>query len=607
LKELRLGMRDRIQNHFNGNWQAFYGKYLQQIKRIGGQEFQALCPFHEDTKPSFNFNNETGAYFCHGCNKKGAGFHFYARTHGLDDRRDFPKILKGIASDFGIPWEEQLRKLVKVYDYVDAEGKLVHQTLRYEPKDFKQRRPSEKGNWVWNLKDIQPVLYRLPEVLKAQEVIVVEGEKDCDNLAAIGFVATTCAMGAKKWRDHYNESLKGKDIILCPDNDNEGREHMTQVAISLNGNSKSLKWLTIPGLKSKGDVSDFIATFTDPQDAGERLAVMIQNAEPYEPPKKSSLENIIMTAQEFHALNLPERVTYLYPWLKEDSISLVSGWRGVGKTWFSWGIADAITRGQPFGPWKCEKPVPALILDGEMPTTDLQERIKVLGLDSDRPCPLYVYSDAFANQHGLPRAHLANESWRERVKSILLARHIKFWIVDNLASLAGGLDENSKKDWDPVNSWLLELRFGGIASLLLHHTNKEGGQRGTSAREDNIDCSILLKSPPDYTPDDGCRFITSFTKGRVSLAGLPLIADMEFKLQEEENGAYTWTWANIKKERKREILKMLDEGFEYDAICSSLSITKGYITKVKKQAVRDNLLTPGGKLSQSGFMFVSDQ
>ena len=130
-------MKQKILDHFNGKWNDFYTKYLQGVKKAGGQECQALCPFHQESNPSFNFNNETGAYFCHGCSKRGAGLHFYARTHGLDDRRDFPKVLKGIAKDFGIPWEEQERKLVKTYDYVDADGKLLFQVCRFEAVDRK--------------------------------------------------------------------------------------------------------------------------------------------------------------------------------------------------------------------------------------------------------------------------------------------------------------------------------------------------------------------------------------------------------------------------------------------------------------------------------------
>lgn len=242
-----------------------------------------------------------------------------------------------------------------------------------------------------------------------------------------------------------------------------------------------------------------------------------------------------------------------------------------------------------------------------MPATDLQERTEALSLSSERPCPLYLYSDALANQHGIPRAHLGNESWRDKMTSILLARHIKLWIVDNLASLAGGLDENVKKEWDPINSWLLELRFQGIASLLLHHVGKEGTQRGTSAREDKIDVSAILKAPSDYSPEDGCRFIVSFTKARVSLAGIPLITDTEFSLQEDEEGKYVWTWRNVKKERKKEILRMLDEGREYDMIKEALGCAKSYITKVKQEAIKVGHMAANGKLTQAGTLYVMEE
>jgi len=301
-------MKDRIENRFRNKWNSFYEKYLQEVKKAGGQEYQALCPFHEDTKPSFSFNNETGKYYCHGCGKKGHAFHFYARINGYDTRRDFPKILKGIASDFSISWKEENAKLVATYDYLDPEGKLLFQVCRYEPKAFKQRRPGNNGNWVWNLKGIEPVLYNLPAVKEAGEILIVEGEKDVNNLKALGFTATTCPMGARKWKDHYNVYLRGKDIVLIPDNDNEGREHMTQIAMSLNGTAKSLKWLELPGLPSKGDVSDWIAQFESKIDAAERLAIMIENADLYEPPKKVTVEDIILPASDFVLLDIPETI-----------------------------------------------------------------------------------------------------------------------------------------------------------------------------------------------------------------------------------------------------------------------------------------------------------
>lgn len=61
------------------------------------------------------------------------------------------------------------KHIVKAYDYYDASGTLVHQTVRYEPKDFRQRRPdpARPGEYIWSLKGIEPVLYHLPQVLAA--------------------------------------------------------------------------------------------------------------------------------------------------------------------------------------------------------------------------------------------------------------------------------------------------------------------------------------------------------------------------------------------------------------------------------------------------------
>jgi hypothetical protein len=142
----------------------------------------------------------------------------------------------------------KLGKILRVYDYVDGEGRLLHQTVRFEPKEFRQRRPAREGQregskvarrdqqgrwWLWTLQGIEPVLYRLPEVMAASEVWLVEGEKDADALVRIGLVATTCPMGAKKWRKSYTAALKGKRVVLCGDSDAAGEGHLLAVGDAL--------------------------------------------------------------------------------------------------------------------------------------------------------------------------------------------------------------------------------------------------------------------------------------------------------------------------------------------------------------------------------------
>ncbi len=314
-----------------------------------------------------------------------------------------------------------------------------------------------------------------------------------------------------------------------------------------------------------------------------------------------TLNDAIITIDDFQNMKIEPRKEIISPWLKEDSIILISGWRGIGKSWFGLSMLSSIAGGVSFGPWEVKHSLPCLFLDGEMVKSDLQERINLLHSHQNAKSPFYIYSCAHANDIGLPRAHLASKIFQKNIKESLLARGIKILVVDNLASLASGLDENSKKDWDPINNWLLDLRFEGISTVLLHHTGKEGSQRGTSAREDNIDVSIALKKPPNYTPEDGARFIVNFEKNRsVATKDLSLITDIEFTLTEDEDGQAIWTWRSVKPGKKSQILKLLDQGENYNTIVTDLGITKGYITKVKNEAINKGYMDDGSKLTSSG-------
>jgi len=306
---------------------------------------------------------------------------------------------------------------------------------------------------------------------------------------------------------------------------------------------------------------------------------------------RKSFEAALFEADNFMTLDLPIKKKILNPWLTEQMIALISGWRGTGKTWFGLSIFDCISREQSFGPWPIESTIPCLYIDGEMNAGDVQERLLNLDKrnDSRRRMPLIIYSDAYANSLGIPRANLRSERWRTDIKNFCLDKGIKLIGFDNLASLASGIDENVKQAWDPINSWLLDLRFSGISSMLFHHTNKEGDQRGTSAREDNIDISIMLNQPHDYCPDQGARFIVRFKKSRISTNDLSLLQDYEFNLI-ETNGKVEWTWGNVKKKIKDEIISLLSEGISQSDIVSQLGVTKGYVSRIKRQAIEDETL-----------------
>lgn len=165
-----------------------------------------------------------------------------------------------------------------IYSYTDALGTELYQAVRMKPKSFRQRHMVH-GEWIWKMDGVERVLYRLPEVLAAETVWIVEGEKDVDNLRALGLVATCNVGGAGKWLDGYTDSLAGKDIVLCGDNDKPGKEHVTLVFDSIAGKAKSVRIVNLPaGIK---DVSDFIAAQATPTEAQKALETFATAAVPH--------------------------------------------------------------------------------------------------------------------------------------------------------------------------------------------------------------------------------------------------------------------------------------------------------------------------------------
>jgi len=104
--------------------------------------------------------------------------------------------------------------------------------------------------------------------------MIVEGEKDVENLRRMGFTATTSPMGAGKWKASYNKYLKNKEVILIPDHDQPGYQHCQKIGQSLRGIAGNIKWLDLPDLEEKEDISDWI----EKGNSKEKLLQLIKEA-----------------------------------------------------------------------------------------------------------------------------------------------------------------------------------------------------------------------------------------------------------------------------------------------------------------------------------------
>ena len=126
------------------------------LMKKSANESCAPCPMCGGTD-RFYYKFREKRWYCRQCNPKGGDIiDLHCHLNGTD--------VKGLLQLYGILEGNGKPRLVETYDYTDAAGNLVHQTLRFEPgkngakKSFSQRRPDGKGDYIYNLQGIDTVL-----------------------------------------------------------------------------------------------------------------------------------------------------------------------------------------------------------------------------------------------------------------------------------------------------------------------------------------------------------------------------------------------------------------------------------------------------------------
>ena len=228
----------------NENWGLFCSK-LKKVKQTSNG-IEALCPAHDDKSPSLtaSFEKDKILFKC----QAGCSFESVVSALGMKE------------SQFFAQEEKPLPKTVEaVYRYEDKDCGHVMDVVRFKPKDFRTRRPDGK----WTMGGVTRVPYRLPQMLagikEGKDILILEGEKDCDNAEKIGLVATTFVGGTGKWREEYSKWFQEAKVICLPDNDPPGLKGMRLIASEIVKVAESVSWLELPDIPEKGDLSDWLS------------------------------------------------------------------------------------------------------------------------------------------------------------------------------------------------------------------------------------------------------------------------------------------------------------------------------------------------------------
>lgn len=307
------------------------------------------------------------------------------------------------------------------------------------------------------------------------------------------------------------------------------------------------------------------------------------------------VKETMMSSEELLQKKIQETPFIMKPWLKHGTLALIYANAGVGKTLCCLSIVTAITRKLPIGKWEVESPVGCLYIDAEMPTIDVQDRYKKLTKDlPDEKAPLHFLTSQEMFRRWNMTVDIVQKKWRDTISNILMNNPaIKLVVFDNISSLAPNINENSKREWDAINQWLISLRFMGVSVIALHHASAKGNPRGTTGRLDNLDLSIKLKEIDDGSGDGLANFEVRYTKKR-SIYGKNL-EPFCMKIAKDPDSGLPWTTSNtFGLNRRLYIVGLIGLGIKQKDIAEKLGCTEANVTQIKKKAIKEGIFNETG-------------
>lgn len=476
--------------------------------RRSGAQWQALCPAHDDRNPSLSISvGDDGRVLlrCHAGCPFGAirdSLGLTASDVGPETNGHCPTAATVLPAGGKRQNGRQLGRIVATYDYRDEDRQLLYHVVRFEPKEFRQRRPSPNGGWIWNLDGVRRILYRLPELLAAdpnETVFIVEGEKDVERLRGLGLVATTCSEGAEKWKNDYNESLRGRRVVILPDNDTPGMKHAQQVAAALAGVAKEARIVELPGLPAKGDVSDWL-------DRGNSVSDLISIVEKTPPFRAEAQPSGLIRLSDVQ----PEELVFLWHnRIPIGSTTMLVGGPGLGKSLLTLDLAARVSQGWPMPGCEvstCDPGEVVMLSTEDHLAQTIRPRAEAAGANLER---IAFITDVHALDSDFPQLE----------RYLRSMKRLKLVAIDPITAVMGNTDAHKNS---PVRQCLSALgRLAeelGFALLLVTHFNKSQTALGLNRVLGSIAFSAMPRSVLGVERDkrDSQRRIVRVMKSNVS-------------------------------------------------------------------------------------------
>jgi hypothetical protein len=328
-------------------------------------------------------------------------------------------------------------------------------------------------------------------------VIICEGEKASDAAAFLfpDYVCVTWPAGSGAVDATDFSPLKGRKVIIWPDNDSPGLKAAAQIAAKL----PAARIMAVSDLAAGADAADVQPDHPE-QWLQERL-----------PPDPAAALRSMLSIEAWAERDIPEPDFLLGSLITTTSRAFLVGRTGLGKTMLGLAIAVGVASGRGFLHWRSSRAARVLYVDGEMPG----ELIKARAIDALRragspppPGNLIIFGRDIEEEVAVAfptlgtLAPLNTEGGQNFIHGLIgLLGGVDLVVFDNVMSLVAG-DQKDEVPWSDTMPLIQALTGKRVGQLWLDHTGHNSDrQYGSATKAWRFDAVGNMAALPDGERD----------------------------------------------------------------------------------------------------------
>ncbi|HPQ44225.1 MAG TPA: AAA family ATPase [Syntrophales bacterium] len=202
------------------------------------------------------------------------------------------------------------------------------------------------------------------------------------------------------------------------------------------------------------------------------------------------LSSICFTGGSLEKMKFKSDIFYLYPLIKKNSVNLISGEAGAGKTLFMLSICKSIHEHKDFLHFesRTDETPKILFIDGEMGKEELQKRLSRMMYWNDE---FILLSKNECYDNNIEPINISNADCQKTLIELFGRLKPDIIIFDNLFNLTD-IDHNSSKEYQTINNFFSRLKKNHTI-FCIHHTNKGNKDYyGSVSHITNVDTHYII-------------------------------------------------------------------------------------------------------------------